>query len=294
MLSKILFFTRFLLAALPIMIERFMQSLRARIHRLTYRAVDNPRNIVIIGGSFGGFFLAQRLANSVPTGYRVVLVEKKSHFNFTWIFPRVSVVAGHEHKAFIPYGPGVAAAPAGSLVFRQALATAIDDKTVELQDGSKLDYDYLAIATGSTGSPPWNFTTGEKRDGMGVFRDMQQRIRDAKDLVVVGGGAVGVELATDAKSKYPEKNVSLIHSRERVMNTFGPKLHEYAMERMNLLGVNVHLGERVPEKAESEAPSVLTLKSGKTVPYDVLVSRIESKPGQAHTWPASHANVAKS
>lgn len=35
----------------------------------------------------------------------------------------------------------------------------------------------------------------------------------AKNIAVIGGGAVGVELATDIKSYYPEKSVTLVHSR---------------------------------------------------------------------------------
>ena len=193
MFTKLRIFAKIFIGAIPLIIDQVCQAIKARIHRYTYKAVDSPRNIVVIGGSFGGLYLATRLANSVPTGYRVVLIEKKSHFNFTWIFPRVSVVGGHEHKAFIPYNSGLAAVPPESLLLHRGNAVSVDDKTVTLQDGTAFEYEYLAVATGSTGPPPWHLQSGEKKEGMDVFRRMQKEIQEAKDLVIVGGGAVGVE-----------------------------------------------------------------------------------------------------
>jgi NADH dehydrogenase FAD-containing subunit len=103
---------------------------------------------------------------------------------------------------------------------------------------------------------------------------MQKVTRDAKDLVIVGGGAVGVELAADAKTKYPEKNVSLIHSRSTLLNSFGPKLHDYVMEEFRKLEINVHLGERAPEGVQNEKALDFTLKSGKVVTFDLLVGQV--------------------
>lgn len=280
MFQTILLFTKFFIAAIPLISGRITSAIRARLHHYTFRAVSSPLNIVVIGGSFGGLFLATELANSIPTGYRVVLIEKNSHFNFTWLFPRVSVVEGHEHKAFIPYGPGLAKLPAGSLSLRQATAVAVDEKSVTLQDGSVIEYAYLALATGSTGVPPWRAesATRDKGEGVKVFQQLQREIADAKDLVVVGGGAVGVELAADAKSKWPEKNVSLIHSRDTLLNTFGPKLHDYSMKALQQLDVNVYLGERVPERAgkriEGGECEPVTLKDERRIPCDLLVSSL--------------------
>jgi NADH dehydrogenase FAD-containing subunit len=274
MFTKILIVAKIFISALPLIFERIGQVIEARIHQYTYNASDNPRNIIVIGGSFGGLFLATELANSIPTGYRVVLIEKRSHFNFTWIFPRVSVVTDHEHKAFIPYGPIIAGVPEGSLKFIRGVAVMINESSVTLMDGTVVEFEYLAVATGTTGSPPWCAATEEKREGMENFRRMQREIRDAKDFVVVGGGAVGVELAADAKCMYPEMNVSLIHSRSSLLNSFGPKLHDYSMKILNELGVNVHLGERVSdEEAAIGIPSTVTLKSGRIIPYDLLVSQ---------------------
>ncbi|QKX57986.1 uncharacterized protein TRUGW13939_05106 [Talaromyces rugulosus] len=294
MFSKVVLFTKFFVAVLPILCERLVLSIRAQIHHYTYKPGSDPRNIIIIGGSFGGQSLAVELAKRIPNGYRVVLIEKNSHFNFSWLFPRVSVVEGHEHKAFIPYHGGFAKLPAGSFHFIQACVVAVDEHAVTLQDGTRLEYTYLAVATGSTGVPPWHLATGEKRDGVEVFRGMQKAIRDAKDLVIVGGGAVGVELAADAKTKYPEKNVSLIHSRSTLLNSFGPKLHDYVMEEFRKLEINVHLGERAPEGVQNEKALDFTLKSGKVVTFDLLIRCTGAKPASSTLSGVSPSSISPS
>jgi NADH dehydrogenase FAD-containing subunit len=50
----------------------------------------------------------------LPSGYRVVVIEKHDHFQFTWALPRFSVVSGHERKAFIPYHGYLKSSPTGS------------------------------------------------------------------------------------------------------------------------------------------------------------------------------------
>lgn len=56
---------------------------------------------------------------------------------------------------------------------------------------------------------------------------------------------MGVQMATDIKEIYPEKNVTLIHSREQIMNKFHPQLDGIIKERCEELGIKLKLGSRV-------------------------------------------------
>lgn len=100
-----------------------------------------------------GVNAAQQLANAFHGRFRVLLIEKNSHFQHLFAFPRFAVARGvNTHKAFIPYVPGVfAAAPPGSGSVIQARVTALTKNAVQLDrqvqlDGAQLDiipYSYL-------------------------------------------------------------------------------------------------------------------------------------------------------
>lgn len=46
---------------------------------------------------------AQLLAEQLPKDYRVILIDRQSHFNHLYKFQRHSVVPGHSHKSFVPF-----------------------------------------------------------------------------------------------------------------------------------------------------------------------------------------------
>lgn len=77
-------------------------AIRVALHRRTYRVGDSPKNVLVIGSSFSGHNAAKILANSLPSGYRVIIVEKHDRFQFIWALPRFSVISGLEYRAFVP------------------------------------------------------------------------------------------------------------------------------------------------------------------------------------------------
>ncbi|KAI1494188.1 hypothetical protein F5X96DRAFT_35473 [Biscogniauxia mediterranea] len=248
------------------------------------------RNIVVVGASFAGYHAARAIASALAPGspYRVVVVEPRDHFHFTWVLPRFCVVTHHhEHKAFIPYGPYVAsAADRGTLAWVRGRVVAVERGHVavrcRLEEGAAdavlLPYDYLVVATGSGSGDGLPSRVGADAKGEGVrrLREMQERIRGARSLVVVGGGAAGVELAADAKAVYPGKRVVLVHSRDRVMHRFGPELRDAAAEGLRELGVEIVTGDRVV--GEDTERGVVTLRSGREIACDFLVNCVGQKP----------------
>ncbi|PLB52193.1 putative mercuric reductase [Aspergillus steynii IBT 23096] len=275
------------------------QALSPRLHRLTYRSVEHPRNVVVIGASFAGYHAARCLASSLPTGYRVVIVEKNTHLQVTWVLPRFSVVGGHEHKAFIPYGPYLSAVPKGSYEWVRDTAEqiSVDEDgggNVQLGSGTTIDFEYLVMATGASGSLPSRVGVTTKKEGMEMLSIEQDKLVAATDVVVLGGGPAGIELAGDAKSRYPEKNVTLVHSRKALLNDhFGPTLAKRALEELEKIGVSVKLGERVNVDGAVETGTV-QLHSGETIPCSYLAKCIGQRPNSALIQALSPKSVSSS
>jgi thioredoxin reductase len=242
------------------------------VHRFTYRQVSNPKHVVVVGGSYAGAHLAMLLAESLPTGYDVVLVERNSHFNHTFAFPRFSVIGGQENKAFIPYDGIQKAAPAGMLSIIHDSVTSMDEEGhILLSSGRTIHYEYMAIATGAWQPAPARLRARSKDTACSELRRYQKGVAGAGRIAVLGGGAVGVEIAADIKSYFPEKAVTLIHSRAQVLNRFGPRLHEAVLEELERLGVRVVLGQR---------PSMSETATG----FMDSCVELETQPGMAETF----------
>ncbi|KAK2013824.1 FAD/NAD(P)-binding domain-containing protein [Colletotrichum eremochloae] len=240
-----------------------------------------PINIVIVGASFAGYHAARVIATSLPVDgpYRLIIVEPNRHWQFTWTLPRFCVVEGHEHKTFIPYGPYLPADSESIVRWIHDRVSTITEKTVTIQcTGEEIPYSYMVIATGSgVGMTlPSRVGSTNKTEGIQLLQSFQQRIKAARNLVVVGGGAAGVELATDAKDQYPEKNVTLVHSRDAVMNRFGQNLQIEALEGLEQLGIKVILGERTT--TEAPVDGIVTLRSGRKIECDFLVNATGQQP----------------
>lgn len=207
--------------------------------------------IAIVGGSYVGMRLAQSLLSVLPPTHRVVVVEANSHFHHLFTFPRFSVLhRGGDEKALIPYTHALEPAR-DAIIHAKALSihAHASDKTkgyLKLDRGQDVEFDYLAIATGTQLRQPWSLGGISKAEAVDVLRSYQDAVKQAKKIVVVGGGAVGVQVACDIAELYPgEKDVTVVHSRKQLMNKFHPELHHVVARRFDERGIKTVLGTRV-------------------------------------------------
>jgi NAD(P)H-nitrite reductase large subunit len=262
---------------LPYLGRVVYQETAALLHRWTWRETHNAKNVVVIGGSFAGIELVRRLAQTLPTGYKAVWIEKNSHLNYSFNFPRFSVMTGQEHTAFIPYDGIARSAPLGILTRIQDKAVQVSESQVILASGQKINYSYLIVATGSSQPLPVNVLSTDRAAACHELQEVQQAIISSRKIAIVGGGAVGVELASDIKDFYPDKEVTLIHSRNSLLNNFGTRLQEYALTALrDELSVRVLLNERPPMPAGSNMARSATLKFSdkREEHFDLIVSSI--------------------
>ncbi|XP_033263468.1 ferroptosis suppressor protein 1 isoform X5 [Orcinus orca] len=197
-------------------------------------------HVVIVGGGFGGIAAASQLqVLNIP----FVLVDMKDSFHHNVAALRASVESGFAKKTFISY-----------LVtfkenFRQGLVVEIDlkNQTVLLEDGEALSFTYLILATGSTGLFPGKFNqVSSQQMAIQAYEDMVTQVQCAQSIVVIGGGSAGVEMAAEIKTEYPEKEVTLIHSRMALADKeLLPCVRQEVKEILLRKGVQLLLSERV-------------------------------------------------
>lgn len=164
--------------------------------------------------------------------------------------PRFAIVPGQEHKAFIPYSGlfSTAPNPAAHAVV-QARVTSIQKDYIELdrewQGSKQIPFDYVVVATGTRLSKPAAMEHDDKQSSVEYLQNHQADVKQSKSILIVGGGAVGVQMATDLKEYYPDKEVTVVQSRPRVMPNFHPRLHEIIEKRFEELEIRLITGSRV-------------------------------------------------
>lgn len=152
----------------------------------------------------------------------------------------------HEHKAFIPYTgifSSISQEPNSSSrhAVIEARALSVEPRHLQLdrqwKGSSQVPFEYLVVATGTHLSQPAGMKDDDKLSSVAYLQKHQAEIKRSRSIVIVGGGAVGVQMATDLKEYYPEKEITVVQSRPKLMPQFHEKLHEIVKARFGELGI---------------------------------------------------------
>jgi NADH dehydrogenase len=227
----------------------------------------NPR-VVILGGGFGGLWAAQALRKA-PLD--MVLVDRTNHHLFTPLLYQVATAGLSSPAIAGPLRHILANQRNTTVLLAEVEGVDARNRTVALEDGSRLPYDYLIVATGSThsyfGHDDWApYAPGLKTldDALEIRRRVLLAFERAErepdparrsawlTFVVIGGGATGVELAGtlaeiarhtlagEFRRIDPRKaRVVLVEGTERVLPVYTPELSEKARLQLERLGVTV-------------------------------------------------------
>lgn len=147
----------------------------------------------------------------------------------------------------------------------------------EWQGSKQLPFEYLVAATGTRLASPGSMPSDDKAPAVEYLKKYNQGIKNSKSVILVGGGAVGVQMACDLKEIYPDKEVTLVHSREHIMPVYHEKLSDMIKERFAELGVKFVGGSRVNIPAEgyplggTGEPITVSLQDGRTLTADFVV-----------------------
>jgi len=204
--------------------------------------------VLIIGGGYGGVAAAKALDGTAK--FNVVLIDRKNYFLHNLGNLRASVDIKFSNQILVPYNKLLAN---GNFV--QGYVNEITDKAVHIEGHhAPIEYKYLIIATGSQYPFPGKVTESQMKTALGHFGTMVTKIEQSKEILIVGGGPVGCELAGEIISKYPkDKKVILVHSHDKLLPAdLLPDMRDKTAKQLTDMKVEVVLNEKVEIGAHEE------------------------------------------
>ncbi|WP_435193528.1 NAD(P)/FAD-dependent oxidoreductase [Streptomyces sp. NRRL F-5630] len=214
--------------------------------------------VLVVGAGYAGTLAANRLVKKVK-GAEVTLVNPRAEF--------VERVRLHQRVA----GSAEAARPLRSMLrdgveIRVGEAEKAGEGTLVLAGGDTLPYDHLFLAVGSTARPlPGTVPVGTW-EGAGRARAALAALPGGAHVTVVGGGATGVETATEVAERRPDLRVRLVG--ERIADMLSGQARVRALTALGRLRVDV-VEDVVTEAGAADGG--LRLRSGGSLPTDLVL-----------------------
>jgi len=233
---------------------------------------------VIIGGSAGAVGAIEAIREVDPIGDVIVISdEPKSAYSRPMIADYLSGETSLE-KMFFPTKDFWDKHKVQMRLWKKAVKLDLLQKTVELENAEKINFDKLLIATG--GKPFIPKMEGTTRKGVYNFTTMvdaqriEEDINKAQKAIVIGGGLIGVS-AAEALAKRGLK-VTIVELKDCILNLIldkeAAKIVETVMQKNGLSIVTGRTVQRIlGRKDNDEAVGAVVLDNGTVIECDMVV-----------------------
>ncbi len=253
-------------------------------------------NVVVIGAGFGGLACVKKLAKDNKVN--VILVDRRNHHLFQPLLYQVataSLAAPHiarSVRSLFKDQENV------SVMYDLAVDFDLNNKTVKMENGADLTYDYMVIATGAQtsffGNDQWAEHVHQLKTLSGAFNIRKQVLRNIEiaetappeeqellsTIVIVGGGPTGVELSgafadlvkrqmkTSFSNFKPENlRIVLVEGMKNILGVFDEDQSQYAKKHLESIGVEVRTEAMVSNIEKNK----VTLKDGEVIEAGTII-----------------------
>ncbi|CCN01801.1 pyridine nucleotide-disulfide oxidoreductase [Bordetella bronchiseptica MBORD675] len=243
--------------------------------------MDEIQSIVIVGAGQAGAVAAASLRQ---LGYRggLTLVGQEAHPPYERPPLSKAVLQGTATHAEAAVHPAGFYAENDIALLTETAVAALDPaaRTVRLADGRTLAYDRCLLATGGHARELPALPRG--RAGVHYIRtlddalDLRAALRPGVRAAVIGGGFLGLEVASTARELGAE--VTVIENGSRLLERALPAIvSDWLAERVRASGVDLRLGGAIAAIGDGP-PYAITLADGTQVNADLIVVSIGLAP----------------
>ncbi len=239
-------------------------------------------DVIIIGGGPSGIITGVTGKKQNPdTSFLMIKEEEKGLVpcGIPYVFHDLDDISQNK------MGPAPFVKAGGDVLIDKVIDIDIKRKTLKNASGEELSYGKLIFATGSIPTVP-SFLKGYDLKNVeqipksyDYIAGLKEKILAAKNVVVIGGGFIGAEVAEQI-AKYDTKKVTLVEMQKHCLGqAFSPDFAVLADKNLRAIGVNVLTENTVKELVgkDGKVNSVI-LTSGEIIESDLVISAIGYKP----------------
>jgi NADPH-dependent 2,4-dienoyl-CoA reductase/sulfur reductase-like enzyme len=237
-------------------------------------------DVVVIGGSAAGIPAAITCRRHYSEK-KILVVRKENQVQIPCGIPYIYGTVNSPENNIIP--DKVLSNNNIDLIINEVVAIDPKKKNLKTKDGEIIGYDKLILATGSKPSlPP---VPGLDKENVFVIKkeiphlnSLLEKVNHAKDIVILGGGFIGVEFADECK-KNRDVNVTIIEFLPHcLMLAFEEEFCHDAERSLAEKGINLITGVKVEEALGDKKISGVKLSDGREIPADLLIVSVGVKP----------------
>jgi NADH oxidase (H2O2-forming) len=235
---------------------------------------------LIIGSSAAGFTAAITARRHYPDA-SLALIRQEEKTLVPCGIPYIFGTLGDSAKNLMP-DPALAKNDV-ELIIGKATTIDREAKIVYLESGEGVGYEKLIMTTGSTplvppipGADLDNVFTIQK--DVSYLDHLLDVLKDANDVVVVGGGFIGLEMADECR-KLGNKNITVVEMLSHCLFVvFDEDVCVRTEEMLENAGVNLRLSQRVTRLAGNGSVEYVELAGGERIKADVVILGIGVRP----------------
>ncbi len=222
--------------------------------------------IVVVGGGYGGVTAAKGLDPLAD----VVLVEQKDQFVHHAAALRAAVDEVWEHTIFMPYSNLLAR---GQVI--QGTVSRVQGTTVHVFGHDPIEADFVVLASGSTYPFPAKYSSSRALVAKARLEQLHENLGDARSVMLVGGGTVGIELTGELANAFPDLEITIVEKEDSILSTPGytDELRREMSTQLEDLGVRIITGSELaflpPSNVGELGHFTVATKSGDTVEADM-------------------------
>jgi len=231
-------------------------------------------NTVIVGAGHAGSQCAVSLRQAGFTG-EIVLIDSEDA-PFPYHKPPLSKkYLVEQEPRLMPLRAASAYEKANvQIVQKRVLSLDTDQRSLQLQDGQSLEFDYLVMATGARNRSLPIFNDVRNVFGLRTYEDAEKlrvAATQANNIVVLGGGFIGLELAASLQGT--GKQVHVIEASDRVLSRVAAEPVSAAVQdALNSMGVQLSLDMMASDfDIHDHHVRTVYLGSDQEIPCDCLI-----------------------